>query len=98
MLGDRTKQLRMLAPSVGTAAPQMDKESEYFEDLAESLLSTGGLSNVERKEVLNDAYMQKTQQAPVEVVSGDLPRDKPEDTPEDESEEEEKEGEGNASK
>ena len=100
MLGDRTKQLRVLAPSVGTAAPQMDKESEYFEDLAESLLSTGGLSNVERKEVLNDAYMQKTQQAPVEVVSGDLPGDKPEDTPEDEAEEEEKEkeGEGNASK
>ena len=34
-----------------TAAPQMDK-IRYFEDLAESLLSTGGLSNVERKKFL----------------------------------------------
>ena len=87
MLGERTKQLRMLAPSVGSAAPQMEKESGYFEDLAENLLSTGGLSNVERKEVLNDAYMQKTQQTPVEVESGDLPKDTSEDEPEDEKEE-----------
>lgn len=83
MLGERTKQLRMLAPSVGAAAPQMEKESGYFEDLAESLLSTGGLSNVERKEVLNDAYMQKTQQAPVEMESGDIPEQEPEEEEED---------------
>lgn len=85
MLGERTKQLRMLAPSVGAAAPQMQKESVYFEDLAESLLSTGGLSNVERKTVLNDAYMQKTQQAPVEVVSGDIPEQEPEEDDDDAS-------------
>lgn len=79
MLGERTKQLRMLAPSVGAAAPQMEKESGYFEELAENLLATGGLSNVERKEVLNDAYMQKTQQAPVEMESGDIPEQEPEE-------------------
>ena len=85
MLGERTKQLRMLAPSVGSAAPKMEKESGYFQDLAESLLSSGGLSNVERKEVLNDAYMQKTQQAPVEPESGDVSSDQPEDDGEDSS-------------
>ena len=83
MLGERTKQLRMLAPSVGAAAPQMEKESGYFEELAENLLATGGLSNVERKEVLNDAYMQKTQQAPVEMESGDIPEQEPGEEEED---------------
>lgn len=83
MLGERTKQLRMLAPSVGAAAPRMEKESGYFEELAENLLATGGLSNVERKEVLNDAYMQKTQQAPVEMESGDIPEQEPGEEEED---------------
>ena len=92
MLGQRTKELRMLAPAAGAAAPAMEKESGYFEDLAESLLSTGSLSNTERKEVLNEAYMQKTQQAPVKKGSDDTgSKDQDEDGSEEEQADDEEE-------
>jgi Ca-activated chloride channel family protein len=68
LLDERTKQLQAAAPAAGAAAPKLQKEAGYFEELAESLLEIGSFSSSQRKAVLNDAYTQKNQQAP---VSGD---------------------------
>ncbi len=68
LLDERTKQLQAAAPAAGAAAPKLEQEAGYFEELAESLLESGIFSSSQRKAVLNDAYTQKNQQAP---VSGD---------------------------
>ncbi|NLA91552.1 MAG: VWA domain-containing protein [Synergistaceae bacterium] len=62
---ERARQLQAAAPGAGEAAPVLSKEAEYFQEYAEDLESAGSLSNTVRKQVMNDAYMQKTQQAPV---------------------------------
>ena len=69
LLDERTKQLQAAAPAAGSAAPKLEQEAGYFEELAESLLEAGVFSSSQRKAVLNDAYTQKNQQAP---VSGDV--------------------------
>ena len=69
LLDERTKQLQTMAPAAGAAAPKFEQEAGYFEELAESLNETGVFSSTQRKSVLNDAYKQKNQQAP---VSGDV--------------------------
>ena len=77
LLESRKDDLRTLAPAAGAAAPLLESEAGEFETLAESLKSEGALSNADRKKVLNDAYIQKSQQTP--VASGDVP-DKEEST------------------
>lgn len=77
LLESRKDDLRTLAPAAGAAAPLLESEAGEFETLAESLKSEGALSNADRKKVLNDAYIQKSQQTP--VASGDVP-DKEETT------------------
>ncbi|MFA7620394.1 MAG: VWA domain-containing protein [Aminobacteriaceae bacterium] len=71
ILSERTQQLRMLAPSVGSAAPMMRKESAAFDELAESLAAEGEFSNEDRKAVLNEAYIQKNQQTLVVMDDAD---------------------------
>ncbi|MDI9369744.1 MAG: VWA domain-containing protein [Synergistaceae bacterium] len=82
MLGERTRQLRMLAPMMGSSAPAMEMESAAFDELADSLISEGGLSNVDRKTVLNEAYMLKSQQSA--IVTTDSDEDEYEDEYDDE--------------
>ncbi len=65
LLGARARQLHTAASAAGEAAPALSKEAEYFEEYAEGLEAEGRLSNAARKQVMNDAYMQKNQQAPV---------------------------------
>lgn len=66
ILGERKLQLMTIAPAAGTAAPAMMRESEVFDELADSLSSSGELSNEKRKEMLNEAYILKNQQTRVE--------------------------------
>ena len=68
ILDERKLQLMMLAPAAGTAAPVMMRESEEFDELADSLSSSGELSNEKRKDMLNEAYILKNQQTRVEEV------------------------------
>ena len=72
LLESRKDDLRTLAPAAGAAAPLLESEAGEFETLAESLKSEGALSNADRKKVLNDAFIQKSQQTPV-TSSGDMP-------------------------
>ncbi len=74
LLEHRKGDLRLLAPSVGQAAPKLEAEAGLFEQLAQSISAAGGMSSAERKQVMNDAYVQKNQQAPV-TVSGDVSAD-----------------------
>jgi hypothetical protein len=46
----------------------MMRESEEFDELADSLSSSGELSNEKRKDMLNEAYILKNQQTRVEEV------------------------------
>jgi Ca-activated chloride channel family protein len=78
LLKKRKGALSALLPSVGSAAPMMEKEAGFFEELAENILSMGSLSSYERKQVMNEAYVQKNQQAPLNLsddVSGDVSPD-----------------------
>ena len=68
ILGERKLQLMTIAPAAGEAAPAMMRESEVFDELADSLSSSGELSNEKRKEMLNEAYILKNQQTRVEEV------------------------------
>ena len=73
-LEKRKSDLRSIAPSVGQAAPKLEAEAGIFDKLAQSIAATGGMSSGERKQTMNDAYMQKNQQAPLTIsddVSGD---------------------------
>ena len=63
ILKQRTEHLREMAPAAGVAAPKMEAEASYFDSLAESLQERGRMSNSQRKATLNEAYMQKNQQA-----------------------------------
>jgi Ca-activated chloride channel family protein len=52
----------------------IEAEAGVFDKLAQSIAATGGMSSGERKQTMNDAYMQKNQQAPLTIsddVSGD---------------------------
>lgn len=74
LLEKRKSDLRSIAPSVGQAAPMIEAEAGVFDKLAQSIAATGGMSSGERKQTMNDAYMQKNQQAPLTIsddVSGD---------------------------
>ena len=74
LLEKRKSDLRSIAPSVGQAAPMIEAEAGVFDKLAQSIAATGGMSSDERKKTMNDAYMQKNQQAPLTIsddVSGD---------------------------
>ncbi len=63
LLNQRTKDLMTIAPSAGVAAPKVESEAKYFDSLASELESSGRMSAPERKKTLNDAYIQKNQQA-----------------------------------
>ncbi len=63
LLKERTGDLKKVAPVAGSAAPKLEAEARSFESLADSLKNSGGMSNTERKSTLNDAYIQKNQQA-----------------------------------
>jgi Ca-activated chloride channel family protein len=65
LMAERARQLQAAAPGAGEAAPALSKEAEYFEEYAGELEASGSLSNAARKQVMNDAYIQKNQQAPV---------------------------------
>ncbi len=52
------------AAAPAAVAPQMEYDAKYFESLADSVESSGGISNEQRKENVNEAYKQKNQQAP----------------------------------
>lgn len=74
LLEKRKNDLRSIAPSVGQAAPKLEAEAGIFDKLAQSITASGGMSSGERKQTMNDAYMQKNQQAPLTIsddVSGD---------------------------
>lgn len=60
MLQTRMSEMTLMAP-----APGMAKDGAAFEEMAESLSQSGTLSTTQRKKALNEAYMQKNQQAPV---------------------------------
>ena len=75
LLEQRGKEIQAIAPMAGAAAPKLAREAQSFEGLAESLFFKGAFSTMERKAVINDAYMQKNQQAP---VSGDVESEDPE--------------------
>lgn len=62
VLRERKIELQSIAPSVGAAAPVMEAEAVYFDSLADSIETSGTMSNEARKESMNKAYIQKTQQ------------------------------------
>ena len=74
LLHQRRDRLAVLAPGMGAAAPVMTQEAGVLEQLADHIAAFGGLSSYERKQALNEAYIQKNQQAPV-LVSADVSPD-----------------------
>ncbi|MDR1650099.1 MAG: VWA domain-containing protein [Synergistaceae bacterium] len=64
ILQDRTDALRKIAPAQGMPAPQFEAEARKFESMQEELQSFG-FSSETRKETLNQAYIQKNQQAAI---------------------------------